>query len=44
LTARLDDGSAILRLDTEPWRPANTIPGATDIRDLGVRVDRVEVR
>jgi len=44
LTSGLRDGFAVLRLDTEPWRPANSIPGATDIRDLGVRVDRVEVR
>jgi hypothetical protein len=34
----------ILRLDSDTWRPANAIPGATDVRDLGVRVDWIEVR
>lgn len=35
---------AILTLDTETWRPSNFLPDATDVRDLGVRVDWVEVR
>jgi len=43
LTAGRDDSYAILRLDTKTWRPANWIPGASDIRDLGVRVDWIEV-
>ena len=44
LTSNLDDDFAILRLGTETWRPNNSIPGATDIRDLGVRIDWIEVR
>ena len=44
LTSNLDNDFAILRLDTETWRPNNSIPDATDIRDLGVRVDWIEVR
>ena len=43
-TANLDDTFAILQLDTETWRPSNWIPDATDIRDLGVRIDWIEVR
>jgi len=43
-TANLDDTFAILRLDTQTWRPSNWIPDATDIRDLGVRIDWIEVR
>jgi hypothetical protein len=35
---------SILTLSTSTWRPANEIPGATDVRDLGFRLDRVEVR
>jgi hypothetical protein len=44
LTASLDGSHAILQLDTKTWRPSNWIPDATDIRDLGVRVDSIEVR
>jgi hypothetical protein len=33
----------VLRLDVAGWRPANTEPGATDVRDLGVMVDRVRL-
>jgi hypothetical protein len=44
LTASLDRSHAILQLDTKTWRPSNWIPDATDIRDLGVRVDSIEVR
>ena len=43
-TANLDDTFAILQLDTQTWRPSNWIPDATDIRDLGVRIDWIEVR
>jgi hypothetical protein len=35
---------SILTLSTPTWRPANEIPGAPDVRDLGFRLDRVEVR
>jgi hypothetical protein len=34
---------ALLSLETETWRPSNWIPDAVDIRDLGVRVDWIEV-
>jgi hypothetical protein len=34
----------ILTLETTPWRPANVIPEASDIRELGARVDWIEVR
>jgi len=34
----------VVRLDSEAWRPANVLPGAKDVRDLGVRVDWIEVR
>ncbi|MGE0449441.1 MAG: hypothetical protein AB7Q29_07650 [Vicinamibacterales bacterium] len=37
------DGAAVLRLDTRTWNPARTIGGG-DTRDLGVVLDRVEVR
>ncbi|HLE20871.1 MAG TPA: hypothetical protein VJB88_07115 [Vicinamibacteria bacterium] len=43
-TANLGDTFAILQLDTQTWRPSNWIPDATDIRDLGVRIDWIEVR
>ena len=43
LAADLDGSHAILRLDSKTWRPANWIPGSSDIRDLGVRVDWIEV-
>jgi 4-amino-4-deoxy-L-arabinose transferase-like glycosyltransferase len=39
----LPTGSRILRLDVPAWRPSNTDPQATDTRDLGIMVDRVEV-
>jgi hypothetical protein len=35
---------AVLRLDSPTWRPASSLPGARDIRELGVRVDWIEVR
>jgi hypothetical protein len=31
----------ILRLDVPAWRPANVLPGSSDMRDLGVMVDRI---
>ena len=44
ITAALEDEYPILRLDSDTWRPSNVIPDATDVRDLGVRVDWIEVR
>jgi hypothetical protein len=41
---RREASPAILTLSARTWRPANEIPEAGDIRDLGVRLDRVEVR
>ncbi len=35
---------SILSLRTETWRPSNWLSGSTDIRDLGIRVDSIEVR
>jgi hypothetical protein len=35
---------SILTLTTKTWRPANDIPDASDVRDLGFRLDSVEVR
>ena len=32
----------VLRLDVPAWRPAHTDPAATDERDLGVMVDRLD--
>ena len=43
LPTPLPPGSKILRLDVPAWRPTNTDPLATDSRDLGIMVDRVEV-
>lgn len=40
----LPQGSKILRLEVPAWRPTNTDPLATDTRDLGIMVDRIEVR
>jgi hypothetical protein len=42
-TAPLVDDYPVLRLDTATWRPTDWIPGTTDFRDLGVRVDWIEV-
>ena len=39
----LPKGSKILRLDVPAWRPSNTDALASDTRDLGVMVDRIEV-
>ncbi len=44
LTAGLALEYPVLRLDSRTWRPADWITGATDFRDLGVRVDWIEVR
>lgn len=41
---RAESSFAVLTLDTQPWRPANDLVDASDVRDLGVRVDSIEVR
>jgi hypothetical protein len=43
LPSPLPPGPKILRLDVPAWRPSNTDPLATDTRDLGIMVDRIEV-
>jgi hypothetical protein len=43
LPSPLPGGSKILRLAVPAWRPTNTDPMATDTRDLGIMVDRIEV-
>jgi hypothetical protein len=40
----LPPGPRVLRLDVPAWRPVHTDPAAGDERDLGVMVDRVEIR
>jgi hypothetical protein len=44
LSERSEVSFAVLTLDTRTWRPSNWIPSSTDVRDLGVRLDQVEVR
>jgi hypothetical protein len=44
LPTPLPEGARILRLEVPAWRPSNTDPLATDTRDLGIMVDRVEVQ
>jgi hypothetical protein len=44
LGGRSEASYAILTLTTKTWRPANDIPDAIDVRDLGFRLDSVEVR
>lgn len=41
LPAPLPPGPRVLRLDVPAWRPINVLPGSSDVRDLGVMVDRV---
>jgi hypothetical protein len=41
---RLESSYSILTLTTKTWRPSNEIPEASDVRDLGFRLDSVEVR
>ena len=40
----LPAGPRVLRLDVAAWRPVHTDPAAGDERDLGVMVDRLEIR
>jgi Dolichyl-phosphate-mannose-protein mannosyltransferase len=44
LASRPESTYSILTMSTETWRPANELPGSTDVRDLGFRLDRVDVR
>jgi hypothetical protein len=45
------NGTPLLRLDVidpvtsrpRTWRPANSLPGSDDTRDLGVKVDQIGV-
>jgi len=39
----LPEGPPLLRFDVPDWRPINEIPGSSDVRDLGVMIDRVTV-
>jgi Dolichyl-phosphate-mannose-protein mannosyltransferase len=39
----LPAGPPVLRLDVPAWRPINFLPGSSDVRDLGVMVDRIQV-
>jgi hypothetical protein len=40
---RRESSYSILTLSTKTWRPSNEIPEASDIRDLGFRLDAIEV-
>jgi hypothetical protein len=40
----LPAGPPVLRLDVAAWRPTHTDPESRDERDLGVMVDRLEIR
>ncbi len=42
--SRPEASYAVLTLATKTWRPSNDIPDASDVRDLGFRLDWVEVR
>jgi hypothetical protein len=42
-TARLDEEFPVLRIDSKTWRPSRSLPGSSDIRDLGVRLDWIQV-
>ncbi len=42
--AVLGDSFHLVMLSTQTWRPSNWRPGATDVRDLGVRVNWIEVQ
>ncbi len=44
LGERAEATYSILTLSTKTWRPSNDIPDASDVRDLGFRLDSVEVR
>jgi hypothetical protein len=44
LVQGITESFGILTLKTKTWRPSNWIPDGVDIRDLGVRVDWIEVK
>jgi hypothetical protein len=44
LPDRLPAGPPILRLRVPTWRPADVLKASTDVRDLGIMVDRVSIR
>ncbi len=44
LSRREPASFAILTLSTPTWRPSNLVEGASDVRELGVRVDTIRVR
>jgi hypothetical protein len=39
----LPPGPPVLRFDVPAWRPVNFIEGSSDVRDLGVMVDRIRI-
>jgi hypothetical protein len=39
----LPPGPPVLRLDVPGWRPARSLEGSTDTRDLGIMVDRIVI-
>ncbi len=39
----LPPGPPVVRFDMSDWRPARELPGSSDVRDLGIVVDRVAV-
>jgi hypothetical protein len=39
----LPAGPPVLRFDVPAWRPVNFLEGSSDVRDLGVMVDRIRV-
>jgi hypothetical protein len=43
LPSPLPSGPPVVRLDVRAFRPANVLDGATDVRDLGVMVDRIRI-
>lgn len=44
LPERSEKKYSILTLSTKTWRPSNELTDASDVRDLGVRLDWVELR
>ena len=44
LPERGENEYSILTLSTETWRPSNALADASDVRDLGARIDWVELR
>lgn len=44
LPKSLPDGPRLLRLRVPTWRPADVLADSSDIRDLGIMVDRVKIK